>query len=142
MKITLSPGPLLDDILADSALNAIFNHNSALLTADHRPTLLRAVTKAAAAVAGALASSLTAFEMSDDGSEIRFETRDTEAHREALEFHFATAVGFASLRLVAISIGDHRRADAYKSCLADSLDTIETIISAPPRRMTLRPWYC
>lgn len=142
MKITLSPGSLVDDILADSALNAIFNQNSALLTADHRPALLRAAIKAAATVAGKLSGSLTALEVSDDGSEIRFETLETEAHPDALEFHFATAVSFATLRLVAISIGDHRRADAYKGCLADSLATLETIISAPPRRMTFRPWYC
>lgn len=139
MIITLSPSSLLDDILADSALNAIFNHNSALLTADHRPALLRVATSAAATVAGELAGILTAYSVTD--SEITIEVTDTYAHPEALTFHFSTAVSFAVLRLVAISIGDYRRADAYKACLADTLTTLRTIISSPPRRLTLLPHY-
>ncbi|MDE5555844.1 MAG: hypothetical protein K2J10_11775, partial [Muribaculaceae bacterium] len=119
MKITFSSASLLDDILADSALNAIFNQNSALLTADHRPALLRVASSAAATVAGELAGNLTAYSVTD--SEITIEVAETDAHPEALAFHFATAVSFATLRLVAISIGDYRRADAYKGCLADTL---------------------
>lgn len=139
MKITLLPSSLLDDILADSALNAIINQNSALLTADHRPALLRVATSAAATVAGELAGTLTDYHVTD--SEITIEADDTDAHPEAVQFHFATAVSFAALRLVAITIGDYRRADAYKACLADTLATLRTILTSPPRHLTLHPHY-
>lgn len=141
MNITLNTDRLVDDILADSALNAIFNNDSALLTTDRRPALRCVAVTAAATVAGELLGYLKAFGVSHDDSEINFDFGDTEMSDEALKFHLITAVSLTTLRHVAISIGDHRRADAYRSCASDALTNLRAAVTAPPHNMRRRPSY-
>lgn len=141
MEITLSVGQVLDNILADSAINAIFNSHSALLTPDHRPALERAIVTAATTVAAEAAGRLSGFSISADRSAITFVTKETGANPEALEFHFETAVSFAALRLVAASVGDAVKDKCYLACLNDTLATLLAVIDPPPRRLRFTPHY-
>lgn len=141
MEITLSVRQVLDDILADSALNAIFNKNSTLLTPDQRPALERTISAAATTVAAEAAGRLTRFALDDASGTITFITKETDANPEALQFHLQSAISFAALKLVAISIGDHRRAQCYLACQNDTLATLLTVLDPLPRRMRFTPHY-
>lgn len=139
MKITLNTANVLDDILADSALGAIFIKNRSLLTPDHRQALLRYVYAGAVTVAGQIAGIIAGFDVSDDNSTIGFDFHDTILHPDALRFYLLTAVSFASLRLVANSIGDSRRENSYNRYFDSALATLKSVLTAPPRHLSIRP---
>lgn len=156
MEITLSLKQLLDDIYSDSAIAAVFGRRNPdntvpLLTSDHRHALKRVVIHASAFVATALSGRLTSFtypkfsEPSNpepDSDEIVFGfDSETVASPEALKVHFSNAVTFACLKLIAISAGDFRRADAYRDCVSQTAETIKACLDNLPTIPSIRPSY-
>lgn len=156
MEIILSLRQLLDDIYSDSAIAAVFGRRNPdttvpLLTGDHRHALKRVVIHASALVATALAGRLTSFTYpkfsetanpDPDTDEIIFGVDpSTLASPEALKIHFSNAVTFACLRLIAISAGDFKRADAYGDCISQSAETISACLDNLPTSLSIRPSY-
>lgn len=100
MKITVLVSRVIDDLLAASALASLSSH-SAVLSDDHRPALCRLVMSAAADVAAALAPRILDVRIAGDS--VCFEiSDDTLASAETLGFYFASALSFASFRLLAM----------------------------------------
>ena len=151
MKITLTVASLLDDLYADSALRAFSSLSSlsslssqsplALLTPDRRAALRRFIVIAAAYVAGALARRLLSFEVpapdgDSDDDIILFEVDDSlSLVPEAMRHHLTSAMTFAVLRLVALSVGDYRRAEGFQTCQDKALEAFDP----PPASLRLHP---
>lgn len=137
MNITLKTTEIIEDIYADSALQAVLRRRGsdslpALLTDDHREALLRAVVTATAMTAGELAGRLQSFAVSADESEITFGIADTGAAKpEALTIHLETAVKFATMYLVA---------ENYLRCMISSASAVTAALDRPTC-LTLRPSY-
>ncbi len=146
MNITLKTTEIIEDIYADSALQAVLRRRGsdslpALLTDDHREALLRAVVTATAMTAGELAGRLQSFAVSADESEITFGIADTGAAKpEALTIHLDTAVKFATMYLVAINAGDSLAAENYLRCMISSASAVTAALDRPTC-LTLRPSY-
>ncbi len=137
MNITLKTTEIIEDIYADSALQAVLRRRGsdslpALLTDDHREALLRAVVTATAMTAGELAGRLQSFAVSADESEITFGI--------ALTIHLETAVKFATMYLVAINAGDSLAAENYLRCMISSASAVTAALDRPTC-LTLRPSY-
>lgn len=152
MTVKLSINQLIEDIYADSALGAVLGRRDssgdvALLTADHRRALRRVLAHAAAVVASQLGNCLLKAYVTDsqvdaDLGEITFVLADScDASPEALHFHFASAVSFAALKLVAVAEGDRNRAATYSTCTSETLAAITSCLDRLPTRIPPRPLH-
>lgn len=148
MKITLTVGSILDDLYAGSALHALSSLSSlpsaqplALLTPDRRAVLRRFIVIAVADIAAALARRLLSFDVPDpdgdsDDDIILFDIDDSlSLVPEAMRLHLTSAMTFALLRLVALSVGDYRRAEGFQACQDKALEALDP----PPASLRIRP---